>query len=408
MKVMYVNTLYPPHIGGGAEISLHTLAQAVSALGHEVVVATTAPTSSGVHEDSIDNIRVMRTGIHNVYWQKDAPRRKAPWRILWHLRDTWNPAMAGELKRLIRMENPDIVSCHNLAGWSIAAWDAVRSAGKPLVHVIHDLYLFCANSNMYRNGQRCTKQCQRCRFLRRQHVARSNAVDGVVGVSQFILRKHLSQGFFSNARIRRAIYDARAMTITSEDSPIEPPRGLRFGYLGTLSPAKGLGTLLDAFAQLSSCNAELRIAGTGQPPYVRELHRRAAGFNIRFLGFVNPQEFLRAIDVLIVPSEWEEALGMVVPEAFAHGVPVIASRRGGLPELVRNGENGFLFDSGSTVQLTRLMENIYHDGELLSVLRSRALGSAAPFVDVQSWAHRHLEVYTQLTNCSTPNSDPLI
>jgi glycosyltransferase involved in cell wall biosynthesis len=104
------------------------------------------------------------------------------------------------------------------------------------------------------------------------------------------------------------------------------------------------------------------IAGSGTPDYVESLRSGTDRPNVRFLGFVKPAEFLRGIDVLVVPSLWEEPAGRVIHEAYAHGVPVIASRLGGPPEMVVEGRTGYLFDAGNARALADTLDRVRRNG----------------------------------------------
>src|SRR5690606_11414305 len=111
---------------------------------------------------------------------------------------------------------------------------------------------------------------------------------------------------------------------------------LRFGFIGTLSAVKGVEWLIRSFRQLG-IPAMLDIAGRGKETYEEELKALAGDdARIRFRGYVQPTGFYREMDVLVVPSLWEEPLGMVAIEGLANHLPVIASDMGGLRETVRH------------------------------------------------------------------------
>jgi glycosyltransferase involved in cell wall biosynthesis len=97
----------------------------------------------------------------------------------------------------------------------------------------------------------------------------------------------------------------------------------------------------------------LRIAGTGEVEYVRALRERCRDWPIELIGKVSPAAFYESIDVTVVPSLWHEPLARVIFESFAHGVPVLASSRGGSPELVVPGKTGWLFDPSEDGALER-------------------------------------------------------
>jgi glycosyltransferase involved in cell wall biosynthesis len=84
------------------------------------------------------------------------------------------------------------------------------------------------------------------------------------------------------------------------------------------------------------------IGGTGKDEYMQRLQHEFSGPQIRFLGFTEPQAFFAQIDVLLVPSIWEEPLGRVIYEGFANGVPAIVANIGGMPEIIDPGVTGYI------------------------------------------------------------------
>ncbi len=112
------------------------------------------------------------------------------------------------------------------------------------------------------------------------------------------------------------------------------------GLLGQISPHKGHGAAIDAMRQLGS-GYRLIIAGKGDADYTAELKQKASGLAVEFPGFVSVPEFFEKTDILIVPS-WDEPFGIVLLEAMASGVPVIATNRGGPAEIISSPEHGVL------------------------------------------------------------------
>ncbi|QCQ20831.1 glycosyltransferase [Desulfoglaeba alkanexedens] len=92
------------------------------------------------------------------------------------------------LLRVLEIERPDVVSIHNLPGWSAAAWTTIAEKGIPSVQVLHDSYAICPKSTMYREGSgNCARQCISCRLLRLPHRRLSRRVSAVVRFSRYIL-----------------------------------------------------------------------------------------------------------------------------------------------------------------------------------------------------------------------------
>lgn len=378
MKILYINSLYSPLIEGGAEISLKLIVEGMKSLGHEVVVLSLMP-EEGLKKEQVDGVTVYRAGLQNAYWPYSKAKKSKLSRLTWHYRDQANMSMAAVVKEVLAKEKPDIVSCHNLAGWSAAVWTPIHQAGTPIVQVLHDLYLLCPNSNMFKNEQTCEDQCFSCKLLRSNHADKSKQVSAVVGISNSILQRFIDFGYFANAS-KNIIYNTR--TISSP--PLKPARKsehtIHFGYLGTLSKVKGLEWLIEQFKKLDF-DTDLRIAGKGEPVYEQRLKELAKGTKIDFVGYVNSTEFLAEIDVLVVPSLWEEPLGMVAIEALANHVPVIANKRGGLQETVKDGVNGLYCYDQKPDSLSKTMRKLYENPELYNQFSQAARASVISILD---------------------------
>jgi glycosyltransferase involved in cell wall biosynthesis len=357
VNVCHISNLYPPDVLGGAETVVARLAQGLRAAGHEVTVVSTAP-SARAGWDTVEAVRVRRLDPANIYWAGEAPRRAALLKPLWHMLDLWNPAMYQRLRAFLVAEKPDVVHTHNLAGLSVAAWSATAAAGLPLVHTLHDHSLTCVRAvRMTRRGRVCQHQCPPCGFRSRWLRRLSRAVDAVAAPSRFVLDRHLELGFFPRAQT--AIVPWAAPPVAAADAP---PRGrtqpVRFLFIGGLQPHKGVGVVLEAFRRTPGARASLDIAGAGAMTGACQAAARRDP-RIRFHGFVMGPEkdrLLGSADVLLFPSLCWEAVGLVMLEAFASGLPVIASRTGGIPEFVEEGRTGVLVEPGNAAALAAQIE----------------------------------------------------
>ena len=393
LRILYLNTLYAPHIGGGAEITLKSLVETMATRGHEVCVLTTGP-GLATQVDRVDGIQVVRVGVRNLYWHFERASIPLWKRAAWHFLDIYNPGMARAVMQVVAEFKPDVVSCHNLAGFSASVWNALAAAGVPFIQVLHDYYNLCPTSNMFRHGRSCARPCTGCRMLRIPHARLSDRVSAVVGISRFILARHLDNKRFSGVGIQAVIPNARRGNFAASRA-IAPEGKLRFGFIGTLAPAKGVELLLDAYASLAPGGHSLHVAGRGEHDYERHLRAQASA-EVVFLGSVAAADFFPAIDVLVVPSLWQEPLGMVIVEAFMHGVPVLASRVGGIPELVEEGINGWLFDPACPSELSARMQGLLAQATQLRSCADGALASACAYTDVDSWACRYESLLRQV------------
>lgn len=380
MRVLLLNTLYAPHIGGGTEVMLQHMAEGLRARGHEVRVLCTGP-EAGLQRETLDGIAVLRAGVRNLYWPFDGKRYGALKRLAWHALDRYNAGMRNVLAKVLREVEPDVVVCHNLSGWSISAWDAIRAAGLPIVQILHDQYLTCPRGVRFHKGRHCEQQCAPCALLRRSHAAASREVDAVVGVSRYQLNALLEAGYFTGSQAH-VVYNGTPMV----DAPIAPSaaghRPLRFGFIGALTPNKGVEWLIEQF-QARGEDASLLIAGRGDPDYVNQLKSLADPQRVHFVGYLKAAEFFGEIDVAVVPSLSPESFGLVALEACAHHLPVIASRMGGLSEIVQDEINGLLCSPEQSASLGDAIARLVQDPALRLRLAGRAHDVVAPMLSVQ-------------------------
>src|SRR5262245_47447410 len=159
----------------------------------------------------------------------------------------------------------------------------------------------------------------------------------------------------------------------------DPKRvALRVGFLGSLMVSKAPHVLLEAIRDLprGSISVDLyggHVAYHGDDSYRRRVEPLLDQPGVRMHGPIAHDAVasaLAAIDVLVVPSIWPENSPLVIYEAFLAGVPVVASRIGGIPELVTDGENGLLFNPGDAGDLRRALDRLRSEPDLLDTLRA--------------------------------------
>jgi len=377
VKIVILNNLYPPNVRGGAERSVQLLAEILVRSGNQVTVVTTGDRDFGVSE--VGGVRVVTLAGGNLYWAF-GERRASYWqRGLWHVLDTYNPRIVDRLAQLIRDEKADVVHTNNLQGISVAAWRAAERAGVPVLHTLRDYYLVCARAICFRDGRNCESTCLDCLPFCTVRRALSQRVAGVVGTSRFVLERHTGFGYFRDARLRRVIHNPSPDRIRSKSARGD---GLTFGYLGRIEESKGLELLVRAFGERGDAGWRLLIAGTGPEAVVESLRRLASRAKrpdqIRFVGWTDGAAFLADVDVLVVPSLWNEPLPRVAIEAQSNGVVVIGSRRGGIAEIV-DERSGLLFEPEEPETLSAAIDRLLEQPELVARLSAEALKAAERF-----------------------------
>jgi glycosyltransferase involved in cell wall biosynthesis len=170
-------------------------------------------------------------------------------------------------------------------------------------------------------------------------------------------------------------------------------RPLRFGFIGAINSVKGIELLLHTYIKNPFHDTELLVAGVGNSEYSDKLKLSATGHTVRFLGRVKPADFYPLVDVVVVPSLWNEPLGTVIMEAMIFGKAVIASNTGGTPEMVVDGENGLLFNPDNPSGLLDAMARLSASQDLRARLAEGADRCRARFMDRDRFLDEHISCY---------------
>jgi glycosyltransferase involved in cell wall biosynthesis len=221
-------------------------------------------------------------------------------------------------------------------------------------------------------------------------------VDLFVAPSRSVAREFERLGI-DPTRLRVSDYGFPPPAPSTGRPPRDPRAALRIGYVGTLAWHKGVHVLMEAVRQMPAGACELRVFGDPDvfPAYTASLRAFAAGLPVRFMGPFDrdcADEAYSQIDVLVVPSLWLENSPLVVHEAFMAGVPVVAARIGGLPELVEDGRNGLLYDPRSPAELATALRRLVDDPEALERLARARPAVKAIGEDAEAWEAAYADV----------------
>lgn len=352
MRVLIVTNYFLPTYLGGAEVSIDNSAVGLLAQGHDVRILsiTTRGLTPKDHEHIVDGL-----SVHEV----DLARR---WknRIL----QTYDPAVAGHIQAEIDRFQPDVLHTHNLSGASLAPWRVARRNGLPVVATLHDLWLLCANNMMLRSdGTLCSPEgdeCGRCfrgydywapiPWRRRLFRRWAQTVHTFISPSQRLIDLHVLAGY-ERTRFRLVRHGLRPLTRPPVGSP-PALAGLHHGgqtlvFVGAIVVSKGIEVVLQALPKLIQGVPGFRliVAGRGVP----ELEERLRGFDshVVLLGHVprsHIAEVYAGAGLTIMPSVISENSPLSVCESLMAGTPVLGARIGGIPELVVEGETGYLYE----------------------------------------------------------------
>jgi len=370
MKILIVNSFYSPYNIGGAEKSVQHLAELLVKSGHDVYVISTARNNE---QRNINGVEVIYLRSRNIYWFYNVKKRTFLLKGIFHLIDAFNPFYFFPLTKAIRAANPDVIHTNNLMGISVIIWKIASILKIPVIHTLRDYYLLCIKSTMYKKSANCTNRCIECKILSWPRRKYSKTVTFVSGISNFVLEKHKQFGYFSkvpNRLIYNSFHLPRNYKIRNNHN-----KRIIFGTVGQIVRTKGIELLIETFKNLPEC--QLFIYGK---IIEKDLELAMSEIdNVLYKGYENPTNIYNTIHVLIIPSLWNEPFGRVIVEAFSHAIPVIGSNRGGIPELIINGENGFIFDPNDKASLREIISSLANNPSRINALSKNARISASKF-----------------------------
>ena len=287
---------------------------------------------------------------------------------------------ARQMRRLLADEQPDLAHLHIYYGQLTGSiLKPLTAAGVPIVQTLHDFKLVCPVYSLLSHGQIC-EACQGKHFWRavtrrcnRGSLARSalsaaetyvthwlgavDRIDHFITVSDFQRRKCIELGV--PAEKMTTVHNFADST---QFEPADRP-GDYLLYFGRIEQLKGIYTLLEAAAQTPS--VPLWIVGTGDAEqHVAELIRQRQLDHVRMLGFKSGSELhnlIRHSVATLLPSEGYDNCPMSVLESLALARPVIGSQIGGIPELIRDGNDGYLVPPGDAEALADRMQTLFDD-----------------------------------------------
>ena len=168
---------------------------------------------------------------------------------------------------------------------------------------------------------------------------------------------------------------------------------ISFGYIGGINFHKGVHILIEAFRHLPQNKVRLLIFGKGaDPTYLKLLNKKVSGLKVEFrkpYSLKQINQVLGEIDVGIIPSIWEEAYGLVGPEFLAAHIPVIGSNIGGIPDYLKDEENGFLVNPNDPEDLAEKMMKVVEVPEIIEELQKRIKKT----IDIKEYSHQIKEIY---------------
>lgn len=388
-KVLIVSLLFPPNALGGSEIVAYEQGKNLKQAGFEVRVFT------GKLDEKMRRFKAIKE-----------KKEFCITRIILHNRDFNHYKYANfdkkELSEEFRKElheyAPDIVHFHNMFALSLSMIDDCIQLKIPVVLTLHDYWGICPRNLLIKeDGSLCDEKDARCLMCHGNLILEDGATISLQERNLQIMRYYNKVNLLiSPSRYLSEKYTERGLdreTIKVISNGIETgvfkkykktkSNILRFGYVGQIIWHKGIENLLksmDFLTTLEKNKMSLLIVGSGEEIFLDYCKQSAKKINfIKFLGKINHKDMPKifsSIDILIVPSIWPENLPCTILEAMASGTPVIASDLGGIPELIDDGINGFLFKHDDPGSLADKIRGVINDPAKIQKMREACFKKA--------------------------------
>jgi glycosyltransferase involved in cell wall biosynthesis len=373
-RIALVTTFYPPYNFGGDGIAVRHLAAGLARRGHDVTVVHDTDGYRTLAGEPGAEARAAAEAAAPAGVRVVPIRSSLPLLSTLVTQQTGHPGLKRAALRRALAGRFDVIHFHNV---SLVGGPGALGIGDAAVrlYTAHEHWLVCPTHVLWRDGREpCDEracvgcvvrqgrppQLWRATGLLERELAR---VDVVFAQSEFSRDRHRAYGL---------AHEMQVLPPFLADAPPAPPRTRAEDarpyvlFVGRLEPMKGLADVIPHFAQPAfAAGADLVIAGEG--PQRAELERLAAGNpRVRFLGRLDADTLVgvyRGARAVVVPTLGYETFGLVVIEAFRHGRPVVARKRGPLPELVEQGDGaGLLFSTAAELDaaLTRLVRDPAH------------------------------------------------
>jgi len=373
MNVLLASDYFPPHVGGGVEQVTYHVAEELTKLGHTVAVLT-LNTANAIPIEEFDGIRVYRA---------------APFEFTNALgvQSAVSTEVVNLMRKICRAESPEVVHANNLFFYTTLAACLNKMPGAPLVTTLH----IGPVSELEGFAHYAARLYERS--LGRWILAKS---DHIVAVSEAVQRYAEEMGV-NPSKISVVPNAVDTLKFHPSSTPRKRDSIVNVGFVGRLVSNKGPQLLIEAVPQIIRNCSNVQFQIVGQGPMLKKLQQRARQLSVedvvRFLGNVPSMvEFLQSCDIVVRPS-LTDGMPLTVLESMACGIPTVASRVGGTPEILQDGYTGYLVEPRSIDQLASRVSSLTADSKLRAKMGSRARRFVERYYSWKRVAERVVRVY---------------
>jgi glycosyltransferase involved in cell wall biosynthesis len=403
MKILLVNKFH--YLKGGSETYYFELAKLLEEHGHEVAFF------------SMENEKNIKTN-NKEYFVKEIDMNSKD--ITKALKVIYNKENKKLMEQALDEFKPDIVHVNNFQRQLTASViDAAKERNIPVVFTAHDVQAICPAILMMDSQRNICEECMGGKYLNcvkkkcvknsllksvlgaveakyyRLKKVYTEKIDYVLPPSEFYMKKLIKDGIPKD----KISYIHNFIDVDSFDVKTED-KGYAL-YFGRLSREKGILNLINAFAKIEKGN--LYIAGTGpeQEEVEQVIKDNKLEKRVKLLGFLNKDEMketIRNCKFVVVPSIWYENCPYSVIETLCTGKPVIGADIGGIPELVKDNENGFIYKYDSIEELSDKMKTLFENDKLVKQFSKKAKEIAKEQYSKENYYKKIIKIYNKVLN----------
>lgn len=429
MNILLISDYFPPYTVGGAEISAYYLGVGLSKLGHEVSILTRYPERIEVEFEVFN-------AVHSVVYKK----RKSLLHDYLHTGILSSSDLAKRLLKLLHSEHFDVIHAQNwISGYAVMRAKTKRKTKifPPSVLSIRDyrytcpcLYGWCLSDNIKIN----------CNLLKTTNCVYKHSkaphVIKVFGLIPYVMLRYVSckmlaqslnafNSYITNSNFLRAVIlnnlRLRAEDVYSVHNPVgmekfnldtdadseekENSGIIKILYAGRFDIGKGIEYLIEAIPHVvkKHDNCSFVFAGDGAIRQQAENLARKLDISeyIIFEGFVpyaKINRYYQQCDIVVIPSVWPEPFGRSLIEAMACGKPVIATKAGGIPEIVEHGETGLLVEPANSGEIANALTLLLDNDEMRMEMGRRGRKVVEEKYSAEAIARKVLIVYETILN----------
>ena len=405
-KILLVNNFY--YNRGGDCTYLFSLKKLLEEKRHKIIVF------SMCHPQNFDS-EYSKHFVSNINYEEEIKNISFSSGLKVLKRTIYSREAKKKIEDLIKKEKPDIVHLQNIHHHiTPSILYSFKKHRIPIVWTLHDYILICPNLSFLDHGkicERCKKRkyfwssivkCKKDSFLASTVAAVETSIHKIMNIyrmvdifitpSEFLRKKFIEYGFNKEKLIHlnNFIY----VGLDNEERDVDD----YFLYVGRISEEKGIKTLVDAAIKENS--GKLKIVGDGPlKEEMRSYVRSKNGNNmIEFLGHKSHDEVIELIKnskFVVVPSEWYENFPNIVLEAFSCRKPVIASRIGGIPELIEDNETGLIFEPKNSNDLCSKIKYLRNNPDEIVRMGENAMAFVEQELNAEKHYQKLMEIYKQ-------------